>query len=156
MSRFAFRLDAPLRLARVRRGELRRDLAALMRELVTLEKEIAEEGSRLDEIDADRSGRIAAGIPGDDLARLSHTRDSISARAASLQMSVEAIKRDERRARDDLAVIGRQIEVLDRLRSDARATHVKTLVDKEQAESDDLTLRRFATREPESGERAPR
>jgi flagellar export protein FliJ len=144
MKAFRFRLDTPLRLARARRGELRRELAVRLRELDAVERAIATVEKRRSELAGEMASGVSAGIDGGELARLTISQLFQENRLPALLEERVRLTRLERSVKNQLTAIGREVQVLERLRSEARAEWVKDRLYREQLQSDDLTLQRRA------------
>lgn len=140
MSRFRFRLAAPLRLVRIRQRELRRRLADELRCAVELERAQAdvEAGARRTADELRR--RAGAGISGSELGLCTRTLEGLRRRSRELNGRREELERRLAETRRDLAAVGRRLRVLERLEREAhRAWRIERLK-REQRELDDLAL----------------
>lgn len=140
MSAFRFRLQTPLRLARARRGELRRELASRLHELAEVDAELRRLGHRRQAIDDETSRRVAEGIDGVELARLAGERCGVDREQPPLLRRHEAAAASERQIRERLAAISREVQVLENLQSEARLAWHRDRLAQEQSETDDMTL----------------
>lgn len=140
MSRFRFRLAAPLRLARLRREELRRRLAEEIRREIELEEQIRRLREAGRGAAADVLARAPGGIGGDEFRQTAQVIEAARARAEILAREQRSVRQRLESARSELAGIGRRVQVLERLEREAHRAHRLALLKREQAEIDDLTL----------------
>lgn len=154
MSAFRFRLETPLRLARARRGELRRELAARLADLAEVDAELAVLGRRREAIDDETTRRLAEGVDGAELARLANARCGIDREQPPLIARHGDASAREDEIRERLAAISREVRVLEKMRGEARLEWHRERLAREQIETDDLTLVRRGVQA--AGERARR
>ncbi|MBP7149139.1 MAG: flagellar FliJ family protein [Acidobacteria bacterium] len=140
MARFAFRLQVSLRLARVKRGQLRRDLADAMRELAAAEAALQDGRDRLREFGDEIERRLGEGIEGQELVALAAARDRARDALPPLRAAVKRAEMREESVREKLTAASRETEVLERLRREAHAAFVRDEERKEQTAIDDIVL----------------
>ncbi len=142
MARFRFRLEVPLKLARIDRDQRRRELGELLRELAAVEEALA----RLDADEREWSRELAAlvreGETGAVLAGAATLRERLRSRRPVLEDRRRKLAAREREARSALADVTRQVKVLERLRREARVRHLQEEAQREAAEVEDLVLGR--------------
>lgn len=141
---FRFRLAVPLRLARARRDELRRELALALRALQQAEDayRAAEQGLVL--IGLEFEQRAAAGISGSELHALTVSREVARARLPGLLARMRTLTDREQEIRAGLAGAARETSVLEKLRTEAWRGWLRELARREQALIDDVVLVRRA------------
>ncbi len=142
MARFRFRLEMPLKLARVERDRRRRELGELLRELVTVEGALA----RLEEDERAWAEELVArareGETGAGLAEAAAMQERLRSRRPVLEARRRELAEREREARSALADVTRQVKVLERLRQEARLRHLREEERREATEVEDLVLGR--------------
>ncbi len=141
---FRFRLAVPLRLARARRNELRRELALALRDLSAAEEAARAGQHALDRIGAEYLERAAAGISGVELHALTAGREAARARLPGLLAHVRERAAREQEIRGALGAAAQEVSVLDRLRTEAWRRWLRDLARREQAMIDDVVLVRRA------------
>ena len=151
MKRFAFPLRPVAVLREHRELRAREAFAASIQALVRAEREhdrARRDLARLAEaISMRRDGRFAAAVEGQNLAayRRECTAEAEAARgAATARAAMERHRHDHLEAH-------RKLEMIRRLETRARAAHRGAAARLEQAELDDLSVRRRATRRRRSG-----
>jgi flagellar export protein FliJ len=141
---FVFRLAVPLRLARVRRDEQRRELAIVYRDLRLAEAELREGFEQVERIGGEILARAGAGIAGSELAALSLGRDRARLRLPALRKQVDLLRVREEETRTALGSATREVTVLEKVRRRAFEEHRRDLRRREQAMIDDVLLVRRA------------
>ncbi len=140
MARFVFPLDVPLRLARVQRGQTRRELAVAIRAAVTAEEALQQAALALRETGRQIDRERVAGVTGRELATLSQLYERARARVPALRVRRDAAVEREQEARARLAAATREAQVLERLREESQARFLAEEGRREQLASDDLVL----------------
>ena len=142
MARFRFRLEVPLKLARVERDRRRRELGELLRELAVVEEQLAcleaDERAWGEELLA----RARTGETGAGLAEATRMRERLRSRRPVLEERRGRLRAREREVRAVLADVSRQVKVLERLRREARVRHLREEDRREAKEVEDLVLGR--------------
>ena len=144
MAPFAFPLDVPLRLARVRRGQARRELAAAIRAAAAAEQALQQAARALREAGRQIERERWTGVTGRELAVLARLYECAEARVPPLGAARDGAAEREHVARGRLAAATRETQVLERLREESRARFLAEEKRREQVESDDLVLVRRA------------
>lgn len=144
MPRFAFRLQAPLRLARLRRTEGRKDLALALRERTIAEDDLRAGLRRVETIGAEILDSVRGGVDGASLRAYAAARDAARARVPHLRDRALAAARVEDDVRERLKQVGREVQVLEKLRREAFDRWIHDLARREQAMVDDVVLVRRA------------
>lgn len=143
-SRFEFRLQLPLRLARVRRATLRRELAAAIRASIDADLRRAQAQRQLQAIGEERVQAVGRGITGADL-QLAQTRhDAVARSLPTIDAELTRHRDEESRVRFELAKLSRELETLERLRREAYDAWRREHERLEQAAVDDAILVRRA------------
>jgi flagellar export protein FliJ len=142
MSRFEFRLQIPLRMARAGRVSLRRDLAHALRELLdaqqaTEQLQIAIRGEQ----EALRA-QAATGIGGAELQHRTNLLESLGRALPALESRISRAREEENRVRQALAEASRQVETLERMRREAYDAWRRDQARQELAALDDTTMMR--------------
>ncbi|MCE5246513.1 MAG: flagellar FliJ family protein [Candidatus Polarisedimenticolia bacterium] len=144
MARFLFRLRAPLRLARLRRTEGRKDLALALRDRTIAEDQLRSGLQRVETIGAEIVESVRGGVDGASLRAYAAARDAARARVPGLRDRALAAARAEDEVRERLKQIGREVQVLEKLRREAFERWLRDLARREQAMVDDVVLVRRA------------
>ena len=144
MARFLFRLRAPLRLARLRRTEGRKDLALALRDRTIAEDQLRSGLQRVETIGAEIVESVRGGVDGASLRAYAAARDAARARVRGLRDRALAAARAEDEVRERLKQIGREVQVLEKLRREAFERWLRDLARREQAMVDDVVLVRRA------------
>lgn len=144
MATFIFRLQLPLRLARVRRDSYRKELGAVMREILAGERAVADAEADLLTIGAQLLERAQTGIGGAELQALSGVRDGVRKRIPVLKAKLVQLNTELERVRTELLAATREVTVLGKLRRQAFEDWKREQTHREQAMVDDIVLVRRA------------
>jgi flagellar export protein FliJ len=143
VSPFRFRLDLPLRLARVRRDELRRDLGDALRDAATADERCAAARAGIVELGRELVLRSTAeGLTGAEVAWLSQQREHRREALPRLEGRREQAAARENEVRDRLQAVSREARVLERARERAHERWRRDLERRQQRKTDDLVLMR--------------
>ncbi|GEM_PF-4498927 len=144
MREFRFRLAAPLRLARVRKNQLARELSEIVSRVTDLEREMMELEQGIEESSRSILDRARSGIGGADLTLLSRRREALKSTAMRLGARKGELAEQEFGVRRQLAEVGREMRVLERLQDEERRAHALDADRLEQAEIDEMSGKRHA------------
>ena len=144
MARFVFPLDVPLRLARVRRGQARRELASAIHAAAAAEEALQQAARALRAVGREVERERVAGVTGGQLAVLDRLYESARVQVPPRRGRREAAAEQEQAARGQLAAATREVQVLERLRGESHARFQAAEGRREQAASDELVLVRRA------------
>ncbi|UCF68776.1 MAG: hypothetical protein JSV80_05670 [Acidobacteriota bacterium] len=153
MARFRFRLRTPLRYARIRRAELRRELAAHLLAQLEVGHSLRQIQEQLQQARHELHERSTRGIEGAELQRISRMLELQRQRAGQLAERHAEMREQEANTRGLLREVMRQIQVLERQLREAHAAYRQQLARREQAEIDDLTLIRRVGSRPSRSDR---
>jgi flagellar export protein FliJ len=140
MARFRFPLDVPLRLACLRRGQARRELAMAIHAAAAAEQALQRVVLALREAGRQIDRERVAGVTGCELAVLAGLHERTRAQVPPQRERRDAAAEQEDAARGSLAAATREAQVLERLREESRARFLAEEGRREQAEGDDLVL----------------
>lgn len=144
--RFRFRLQAPLREARVRRQDRRRELAEAVRETAQAEEVVDRERTVLTETARSRDQVTRAGCTGLELRWLDVRLQGARERLQHAETSARDVIGREEEARNRLADASRRLDVLEQIRERRLSEHRREISRREQARIDEVTLNRYSTR----------
>lgn len=146
MARFVFRLDLPLRLARTRRSQARRELALLLRRLLDAEEGLRRAEAEVELAKAAFSSQLSEGVAGSVLPVLMAGVDAARDRLPELRQRVLDCQQKEREMRVTLMAASREVQVFERLRQEAYEEFVRQEDHKLQAQTDDIVLIRHGAK----------
>jgi flagellar export protein FliJ len=153
MARFAFPLELPLRLARVRRGQARRELASAIHAAAAAEQALQQAVLALRETGRQIDRERVAGVDGGELAALTRLHERTRARVPQQRERCDAAAEQAHEARGALAAATREAQVLERLREESRARFLAEEGRRAQVECDDLAQARRARGTPAARQR---
>lgn len=143
VAKFQFRLQAPLRLARINLLAVRRQLAALVARIRTIERRQDELEQQIREIRTAVAQRANEGVSGAELQRSAEEIITVRQSARALQRTSAELHQEEKSLQAQLRAAKRQIEALNEKRSQALSEH-RAEIDREvQKQLDELTLYQF-------------
>lgn len=146
MARFVFRLDLPLRLARSRRNQSRRELALVLRRLLSAEEELRRGEDHVKRAETALSHELADGVAGSVLPVLVAGVQTARGRLPGLRQRVRQVQEEEREVRTRLMAASREAQVFERLRQEAFQEFKRQEDRKLQAVADDIVLIRHGAR----------
>lgn len=144
MATFIFRLQLPLRLARVRRDSHRKELGAVIREILAGEQALADAEADIRTMGAQLLEQAQIGIGGAELRALSEVRDGVRKRIPGLKARLVQLNTELERVRTELLAATREVTVLEKLRRQAFEDWKREQAHREQAMVDDIVLVRRA------------
>ncbi len=144
MSAFRYRLELPLRLARVRMTQARRELGQLLRRRAEIEAEIAATQRRILDLGNEILARSRDGISGAELTRLTLERDQTVNRLPGLDETLQQQLSAEQEVQERLQAATKELKVLEKQRREKKVLYLRDRGRREQAGVDDVVLVRRA------------
>ncbi len=144
MSRFEYRLELPLRLARARREQQRRALAGVIREEQEAQAALDAQEQALVRLAETRVESSRLGVSGAELAVYDETERRLVGARPALEERLRVAREAEDQAIAELAEVSREVKVLERQREDKRREWVRETERAEQAEIEDVMTVRLA------------
>lgn len=143
---FRFRLEAPLRLARVHRQERRRELAEAVQQAALAQAKADHARAVVEQGSSHRVESLRSGVTGEELRWLDEQLRRGRQRLQRAQSSTDESQEREERARVALAEETRRLEALEQIRHRRLTEYRRALSRREQLQVDEITLNRFARR----------
>lgn len=143
---FRFRLQAPLRASRAKRQDRRRELAEAVRAASAAEERLSRERGLVEQTAEIRERITRSGCTGQELRWLDAQLRRGFERLERARGSMGEVLGREEQARRELAEETRRLEVLEQIRARRLAEHRREIGRREQAQVDEITLNRYATR----------
>lgn len=144
MSGFHYRLEVPLRLARVRLSQQRREMAELLAEMLPLEKALKLIREHIAAYDRELLSRARQGVRGDELQQLALDRQRREESLSRLLERWELLEEKDRQLKERIEGTSRRIKVLGKQRQEKWQEYQRDLARREQALIDDVVLSRKA------------
>lgn len=144
MSGFRYRLEVPLRLARVRLSQQRREMAELLAEILPLEKALKLVREHIASCDRELLERARQGVRGEELHQLVRDRQRREENLSRLLERREQLEEQDRELKERIEETSRRIKVLEKQRQEKWKAYQKDLARREQALIDDVVLSRKA------------